>query len=328
MSLDEPPCVARGAAIILARHYALHGDITPLTAERDENFRVRSPQGEFVLKVFASGTPADEADMLCAVLRHLEANAEDLPVPRLTPAPHGEPYVRLSGEGESERLAVLYSFLPGTPLMDVDRSVGQARACGMLGARLAMALHDFVHPAMHRRLIWDLRHLPDLAAIAASLREVPFADFVLPFIDRFSTDIAPALDALPRQCVHNDLNARNVIVAISDPEKIAGIIDFGDSVHTARVCDIAVGVIGQLAHASTAEGMMRAFLEGYESAAAMTRDEREIVPSLVAARIVQNVVMTSYYREKASGSGHFSGFGKDYFGWRVAFAQSLVERRG
>lgn len=318
-----------GAARILARHYGFSGTLTALTAERDENFRVQTRQGQFVLKVFAPDTPVDEADMLCAVLSHLEAHAPDLPVPRLALATDGRAFVRVPSVGYSwecagERLAVLYSFLPGTPLMDVARSTVQAQACGVLAARLGQALRDFTHPAMHRRLIWDLRRVPDLAPIAASLRQVPFADFVMPFIARFTDDIAPALEALPRQFVHNDLNARNVIVASDDHDRIAGIIDFGDAIHTARVCDLAVGLVGQMAEPSTAEAMMHAFLRASEAIAQVSGEEREILPLLVAARIVQNVVMTAYYRDTTLESKHFSDFGNTYFGWRVAFAKRLA----
>ncbi|WP_343057091.1 phosphotransferase [Novosphingobium hassiacum] len=318
-----------GAARILARHYGLSGTLTALTAERDENFRVQTRQGQFVLKVFAPDTPADEADMLCAVLNHLEEHAPDLPVPRLALPVEAGTFVRLSGvghsgEGTGERLAVLYSFLPGTPLMDVGRSTVQAQACGVLAARLGLALRDFTHPAMHRRLIWDLRRVSDLAPIVASLREVPFADFVVPFIARFADDIAPTLDALPRQFIHNDLNARNVIVASKNTDRIAGIIDFGDSIHTARVCDLAIGMVGQMAGPSTAQAMMQAFLGGGERIVQLSLDEREILPHLVAARIVQNVVMTAHHRARISKSRHFLGFNENYFGWRVAFVQELV----
>lgn len=323
MSAEAVIFGTEGAARILGQHFGLSGKITPLTAERDENFRVQSAQGQFVLKVFGHGTPEGEADMLCAVLRHLQDRAPSLPVPRLAEATPDTPFVRLDGG----RLAVLYTFLPGTPLMEVGRSIAQSQACGALAAELGHALRDFSHPAMNRRLIWDLRRLPELAAIAADLNRVPFADFVLPFIERFAGDLAPALDALPRQFVHNDLNARNVIVAIENHDRIAGIIDFGDSIHTARVCDIAVGMIGQMADRGSAGTMIAAFLSGYERIAALAADEREILPQLVAARVVQNVVMTAYYQQKSKESGHFSGFDEAYFGWRVAFVRDLILRR-
>lgn len=309
---------------MLARHYGAFDAIGTLTAERDENFRVTRADGDFVLKIFAPGTPMAEAEMLCAVLGHLERCAPELPVPRLARSVDGADVVRLPPAQGRERLAVLYSFLPGRPLMDAARSIGQARACGGLLARLGLALHDFAHPAMHRALIWDLRRLPDLLPIAAQLREVPFAGFVLPFLERFTCEVLPALDRLPRQFVHNDLNARNVIVASDNQDRIAGIIDFGDAVHTARICDVAVGVIGQLAAPHSADAMMQAFVESYHQQAPLSDQERALLPWLVAGRVVQNITMIAHYREGSEESGHFAGFGADYFGWRVAFSQRLI----
>nr|WP_246465436.1 phosphotransferase [Novosphingobium jiangmenense] len=315
-----------GAAGILAQHYGLVGRIATLTAERDENFRVSAAGGAFVLKVFAPETPLDEAEMLSEVLRHLEANAPDLPVPRLALASGGEPVVRLPDGRGGQRFAVLYSFMPGRPMMDSVRSARQAHGCGVLAARLALALRDFSHPAMHRRLIWDLRRRPELREVAASLPEVPFAHFVMPFIERFAGETGAQLEMLPMQFGHNDLNARNVIVDSNNDDVPTGIIDFGDAIHTARACDIAIALVGQMHHPDSAERMMEAFTAGYDVISPLSPGERRLVPPLVAARIVQNVVMTAFYQRKAPKSQHFAGFDNSYFGWRIAFAEKLDAR--
>lgn len=44
-----------------------------------------------------------------------------------------------------------------------------------------------------------------------------------------------------RQAAHCDLNPHNVMVAAGRPDRVAGVIDFGDMVHTALAADAAIG---------------------------------------------------------------------------------------
>jgi Ser/Thr protein kinase RdoA (MazF antagonist) len=53
----------------------------------------------------------------------------------------------------------------------------------------------------------------------------------------FTAVISPALASLPTAVIHSDANDYNVIVAPESLE-IAGVIDFGDLMLTARVCEL------------------------------------------------------------------------------------------
>jgi hydroxylysine kinase len=104
-----------------------------------------------------------------------------------------------------------------------------------------------------------------------------------------TSKVLPRLKLLRSQPVHNDFNSRNLLVDPEDETRITGIIDFGDLVHTALVADIAVGVIGQLATAQTADEAMLEFVGGYRAVEPLQTEELEMLKWLIAARIVQNV---------------------------------------
>jgi Ser/Thr protein kinase RdoA (MazF antagonist) len=159
------------------------------------------------------------------------------------------------------------------------------------------------------------------------LHEIPGlleAEFIRGFLAEFATRISPRLAMLRSQFVHNDFNARNLIVDPADESRIVGVIDFGDSVHTALVADVAVGVIGQLAAPETADESMREFVDAYCDVVPLSPEELAMLPLLIAGRIVQNVVMTSWHRARNPGGTHFDGFDTAYFEWRVALARRLV----
>lgn len=320
------PCPVGGrvAARLLDEHYGLVGELSALTGERDENFRLEIRDGgDVVLKVFGLSQPRGEADLLAAVLEHLKQNTPDLPVPRLVRSRNGLDTLRFVDHKGHERYAVLYSFLPGKPLIDACRSKTQHRQCGALLARTAIGLSNFAHPAMYRPMIWDLRNLICLRPLIQQLDDLPFKDFICAFLDEFADGPSKRLDLAPRQFVHNDFNARNIIVDAHDDVRVTGVIDFGDAVHTARIADVAVGVIGQLSAFESAEIAMRAFVEAYQEISPLDAEEILLLPWLVAGRIVQNVILTSWYRNRHSDEQHFVAFGPDFFAWRIEFAKHL-----
>ena len=311
------------AAEILEEMYGLAGSLRLLTGERDQNFHLaQSGCDGFIFKVWGQSQRSEEVELLTAVLAFLERNAPRLRVPRLLLGRDGRDLVTFKDHVGNERRGVVYSFLPGQPLSAVERTVSQHHQCGRMLAELAIALRGFSHSAMHRALIWDLRHLPRLRMLVSQNSDLPFREFVRPFLDAFERNVAGRLAQVPQQFVHNDFNARNIIV--DDASHVTGVIDFGDAVCTARVIDVAVGVIGQLSTPETSDLAIGEFVEAYAAVSPLSSEERALLPSLVAGRIVQNVVMTSWYRSRQPSDGHFAAFGPEYFEWRVDLAARLA----
>lgn len=319
------PVGVQAAEGILRDHYGIDGRAITMTGERDENFCViMDGVATYVLKVPGGGQPQAETDMFVSVLRHLEREDPRLPVPRLVPNRWGDDITCFTDASGEQRRALLCSFLSGTPLIDAPRVAAQREQSGRLLAKTAVALKNFSHPAMNRTLVWDLRQIPALAAFLPRLDDLPDQKFIARFIDGFASMIKLRLDLAPRQFVHNDFNARNIIVDQQDTSRVVGVIDFGDALHTARVADVAIGVIGQLSNADTAELAMHEFIAAYQSVTPLDAAECALLNWLVAGRIVQNVIMTTWYRTHGPNQEHFAAFGKDFFAWRLEFARQLV----
>lgn len=298
-----------------------------LTGDRDENFRLQAGDGPgYVLKVVPPDEPAAAADMLPAVLTYLERVAADLPVPRVVRTREHHTQVTFDDAGGAPRIATLCTYLPGTLLMSTIRNSGQRRACGELLARLGRALRTFDHVAARREVAWDIAQVPQLAKIIPQVPGLPRPDFLLNFVSRFTVEIAPRLARLRHQFVHNDFNARNILVDPDDEARVTGIIDFGDAVHTALVADVAVGVTGQLATPETAQDAIREFVAAYCEVEPLRHEELALLNWLIAARTVLNVVLTAWRRAGESSGGHFEAFDAAYFGWRIELAQHLVSQ--
>jgi len=234
--------------------------------------------------------------------------------------------IRFNDAAGALHIASLCTCLPGKALMSATRHPAQRRACGQLLARLGIALRTFDHPGSRREVVWDIAQVPKLAGVIPRIPDLQSAAFLRDFVRRFAQGITPRLARLRHQFVHNDFNARNIIVDPADEARVAGIIDFGDAVYTALVADVAVGVTGQLAIAATADEAIREFVAAYCEVEPLRQEELAILNWLIAGRIVLNAVLTTSRRAHSSSDGHFEAFDAAYFGWRIDLAKRLVSR--
>ena len=69
MLKTTPDFSRNAAAALLKEHYALAGTLSPLASERDQNFKVESSEGIFILKIINAAEPAVESDFQTALLR-------------------------------------------------------------------------------------------------------------------------------------------------------------------------------------------------------------------------------------------------------------------
>jgi Ser/Thr protein kinase RdoA (MazF antagonist) len=72
---------------------------------------------------------------------------------------------------------------------------------------------------------------------------------------------------------------------------VAGILDFGDTVRSARVCDLAVALAYLVPDGPRPWPGVDAFTAGYESVVPLTDRERALVPMLIAARTIMRTVI-------------------------------------
>ncbi len=323
--MGSPPLALEYVEWLVREHYGIDARAERLTGDRDENLRMHVGDGAgYVFKVLPAGESAATAGLLPSVLLHLERVAPQLPVPRVVRIRDGRTQVMFSDPTGKVRCASLCTYLPGKLLMSTTRSPAQRRACGELLARLARALRTFEPMAGWREIAWDVAQLPKVARLISSIPDLPSAPFLQEFVTRFTAQIAPRLTRVRHQFVHNDFNARNIIVDSDDESRVVGIIDFGDAVHTALVADVAVGVTGQLATPETADEAVREFVEAYCEIEPLRDEELAILNWLIAGRIVLNTVLTARHRAQHPSGGHFDGFDATFFGWRIEFAKRLV----
>ncbi len=316
-------------AIELARErYGLATKAIRLTGERDENFRLTTREGsEYVLKVANAAESAAVTDLQVDALLHLERIDAAIPCPRVVRALNGAVQVRFQDAAGLDRSARLLTYLPGRLLVESARSPRQRAGCGRLGGRMARALATFEHPASERAVIWDVRHAGHLWRLLEQMPRFAYRAQVSDVLARLVPEFTARLPGMRRQVVHNDLNSRNVLVDPAEESHVIGVIDFGDLTRTALIADVGVAGAEMIPADCTdhleARECVLDVARAYHEAVPLTSPELRILPGLVSARLLMNVVVHEWHVHHNPSSGHFAALDPDYMVAQIRLAARL-----
>jgi 4-aminobutyrate aminotransferase-like enzyme/Ser/Thr protein kinase RdoA (MazF antagonist) len=326
--LEPRPVVdAAMAATLLARWYELDGTLTPLHGERDRNFRVDTPSRRYVLKVHNPADDADVVEMRTRAIGHVRSTDPAFPVPAVVPTAAGEETVTVTGPDGRVSRVQLFSFLQGRHVTATELDEPLLYEWGRSTARLGRALRSFFHRAAGYPIQWDIQRAAKLRD-RLSLVDGDARTLVTTVLDRFDASVAPRFAALRAQVVHGDMGPGNVL--FGDDRHLSGVTDFGDTTHTALVCDLAVVVAEALQSRPDALDLAEPIIAGYTSITPLEDEEAWLLADLVAARAATEVVVTIWRHAAAEANAdeqpdgaiaflhRLAGFGFDEAGARFA----------
>jgi hydroxylysine kinase len=253
-----------------------------LDTERDDSFRLVTATADFVLKVAHPDDPAAAINLQTAALQHAAGSDAELPLQRVHPSADGRVEPVVDG-----RIARLLDWIPGTPLYQLRPDDTQLAQLGGSLARLSRALRGFSHPAASRPFAWDVLRAADLRPLLDDLPNAPAAEA----LRRLERDVLPHAGQLPMQVIHNDFHPGNVLVDAASENFVVGILDFGDTVHTARVADVAVAASYLLFPGGHTWRELETFIDGYGRVAGLSALERSVILPLAGARFAQRILV-------------------------------------
>lgn len=299
----EPPELLR----FLKDHYGINGQLTRLTGERDQNFKVSTrDSGEFVLKVSSPDEDPSVIDFQIKALKHIEAVDPGLPVPRLVASLQGEETTTLCDGDGTIHAVRLVTFLPGEPLIAHDPpSLDMIRQIGALQGRLCLALGDFSHPAENHFMPWDsLNGLVVSDTLRASYMPPQVVDACAPVLDRLVNGGLARLQSLPAQVIHNDAHVGNLMCEPGAPETVTGVIDFGDIVRRPLVVDLSTSLQSLIERDRNIAQMTRALVGGFEEFVALPKEQRAMLADALYARLILTVQLMSFRVENDLDPGN------------------------
>jgi Ser/Thr protein kinase RdoA (MazF antagonist) len=295
LQTPAPAFPAQQASELLRGHYGIEASMEPLVSERDQNFLVSTADGEkYVLKFANASESAAITDFQNQGLLHIARVAPDFPVPRVIATNDGALMFEVESEaGDAHRVRLL-SWLDGVPLQHAEGVNSVARQTGECLARLGRALRDFEHPASDYALLWDIRNAASLGQLLPFVDDVDLRDLCELRLARFRDVIRPRLGSLRSQVIYNDMNPSNVLVDPDDVNRVAGVIDFGDMIHSQLVNDVAVASAYFCRIAEDPFEEVLELLEAYTDILPLTEDEIAVLPDLILTRHLTTVMITHW----------------------------------
>lgn len=288
-----PPRFSLGAVeAVLGAQYGLSGSITALDSERDQNFRVRTPDAQtFLLKISNQADGLAALEMQTEAMLHIRAQDPELPVMQPLRTSIGEYLGAVADDDGIEHHVRLFTFLAGQTAAVGQLSFEDLHAFGSVVARVGKALRGFWHPAGGYRILWDLKHAPGLRPLLDAMSDHPRRRLLTQVLDRFDGRVATALPGLRSQLIHNDLTLDNVLF---DNGRVSGIVDFGDLTHTALICDLAVALVSVMWEREDPLEAGRATIEGYRAITSIEGAETDVLGDLIAARLASLIIIANW----------------------------------
>jgi 4-aminobutyrate aminotransferase-like enzyme len=296
LSGDEILPTASDAEAIAREHWGLQCQAEPLAGEVDRNFLLVTDSGDrWVLKISREDTDRVGLEYQIEALRFLENSLVAELVQQPLPTTDGRYLLPYERNGCEDCWARILSFMDGSPLVNFrERPPALLEEVGRALARLDLALRDFEHPGAHRDHPWNLERAHDLGQYSELITDTARRELVERHLELYRHEVVPHLAGLEHSVIHNDANDYNLLVRDGDngDAVLAGFIDFGDSLYTITVAELAIAATYLMLDREYPLTTAALVTSGYNSVRPLTTGELSLLFDLIKARLCASVLMS------------------------------------
>jgi 4-aminobutyrate aminotransferase-like enzyme/Ser/Thr protein kinase RdoA (MazF antagonist) len=309
--------------------YGLSGDLVRLGGERDVNYRLFAADGSSrFVKLTLDKRDFATLPVQTAAMIHVTRQDPCLPVPQPVTSVQGISWVEFDA-GPDLAILRVFPFVEGIVSADAPTSAAQRRAIGAVVARIDRALASFSEDVGNEDLHWNLARADRVRSITQTVSNDPDRELIHAALDDFVDKVAIEYPRLRKQVIHNDLNPSNVLVDKYHPDRIVGLIDFGDIVAAPLVNDLAIACAYHGRDPSAPFCGIGDVVAGYHAVTSLEPLELQLVFDLMRARwatiiaiaegsVAQSLGEADYLRRNCSlsrqGLRRFSEFSREEVG--------------
>jgi 4-aminobutyrate aminotransferase-like enzyme/Ser/Thr protein kinase RdoA (MazF antagonist) len=265
-----------------------------LPGEIDFNFKIDASDGkEYVLKISRPDESAEYLDFQQKLLQYATEHGVELISPIVIPDAYGNPISEIKDDNGQIRKVRLLSWISGRVWSTVNPQLDDLRySLGNYCGRLTQALQGFDHPEAQREFVWDVAQA-DWTTAHLHLFKGEEKEIVCFFQNLFKQSQS-GYSTLRKAVVHNDANDNNVIVSqdLLNPVVVSAI-DFGDSVYTQIINDLAIACAYAIMHHNDPLEAALPIVRGYNKAFPLLESELEHLYMAIAMRLVISVTKSA-----------------------------------
>ncbi|WP_328356154.1 phosphotransferase [Mycobacterium sp. NBC_00419] len=257
-----------------------------LGGEYDQTFALTTDGGlRAVVKVYR----ANEVGSVRWQHQLLDRLAGLLPVPAVLRGSDGADVALL----DDELCLSVYSWIDGSLLSDLPEHPSEllidwGRTAGNIVAGLAGVQEN---PQAAKTHGWDLLAAPEtIGTLLPLIGDPAQREVALAAVEVFATVVARHIADLPKGVVHQDLNDFNVF-GDRARGRITGVIDFADSLYTARVCEPAIAGAYAMLRKTDPISALADVAAGFDQVVRLTDTEISLLYPLAMIRLVCNATI-------------------------------------
>ena len=286
-------------------HFGASGSIQKFSSEAEATYGITDASGTTKLFKIADGdTDPNIINLQIATLEHINKTQSKAPllsnllshlnVPQIIPNLNGEPLSKVKFTNNEHYYLRMLSFLPGTLMSQCDKP--QEALYDSLGRQLGLlnlALANFEHPAAIRDMPWDLANTLQIENKLEYLASNERREDVHIIMEAFKSVCLCAWEDLPKSIIHNDANDNNILLDASEL-KVSGLIDFGDIVKSATICELATACCYAMMNQELPMQVARSVVAAYHAVRPLSSLEIEVLFTLIKSRLAISVCMSAY----------------------------------
>ncbi len=316
-TVDKTPVFEEADAVRIARKkYGISVSASPLPSERDQNFYLRSTSGEqYVLKIANALERKGVLEFQNSVMDHLIKKSGRELCPRALTDISGRTISTVEDSAGFVHFVRLVTYIEGTTLARVNPQTPELLFdFGRFIGQLVLTSRSLRKKDFQENLIWNLKNGP--ATVRFYMRHIPDrkARVLLKYyLSQFEKTASPLLPSLAQGIIHNDANDYNVIISFPDSSpdsfgkrSVAGIIDFGDTVYSYELAELAVALAYVMLKKKDPLRAASPVVAGYNSLIPLKNEELRILFYLSALRLCLSVAISACQKKLRPGDNYLT----------------------
>ena len=272
---------------LIEKYFGLSGKPVALAGYEDINFRLECEDGKsYVVKLTEGVRMVDFHISQVHILEKLHHNYENAPFPQPVKSSNGNNYevVRID---DREFVLRVFTWLEGDLFAKCVRTRELYTDLGMVLGKMNKILLK-VEPGLlnDRYYEWDLQNASLTKPLIKYITNPVNRRMAQYFFQQFEIFIAPVLPHLRKGIIHADANDYNLLV---QENKISGLIDFGDSVYSQVINELAIALTYALMGMEDPVDWAKNVVTGYHKELPLEEKELDILYYLIGTRLAVSI---------------------------------------
>ena len=293
---QRPNFTLEEAKSVTLELFNISGEISSLPSERDQNFLIQTNDSKrFILKIANLLEAIENLDLQNNLISHI-STIKTFNYPKLIEKDNKTIFT-YQKENKSYFIRLL-TFVEGIPFAKhKPKNKTFFFQYGKFLAQLTLSMsnfQDYPDEFASKEFHWDSKFADTFISKYKSHIKEPKKLAIVNHFQNLFMEHKSLLELLPKSIIHNDTNDYNIMVSYSKNEITFGIIDFGDTVFSHTIINLAVGIAYAILDKPDPILVISQIINGYNEITKLSEPELKVLFSLITIRLTLSVCISAY----------------------------------